>query len=116
MKDVKYALRLAGFPATGICFPYSLHHNFYRAKIRIDGKKAKHFHIAHLLMLWMRERTAPEDYAWQCVTGAVKEMISRNPSLVAKIPDDIRTGMASVEDGYAFLKWVKVQDVAALMR
>jgi hypothetical protein len=112
MRDVKKALRDAGFPASKPGFPYAMHHNFYRAKIRLAGKKLKHFDIARLVKAWMDDRDEPSDYAWQNVTGAVKDMISRDPTLVSRIPTDIRKGMASVEDGYAFLRWVAQQDVA----
>jgi hypothetical protein len=116
MKDVKKALRVAGFPFPLPSFPYGMHHNFYRAKIRVDGKKIRHFGVACLLLEWMKTRSEPADYAWQCVTGAIKEMIAKDPTLVTKIPQDIRKGMASVEDGYAFLRWVTSIDVTAIVR
>ncbi len=116
MKDVKKALRAAGFPYPLPSFPYGMHHNFYRAKIRLNGRKLKHFGVACLLVEWMKTRRDPADYAWQCVTGAIKDLIARDPTLVTRIPEDIRKGMSSVEDGYAFLRWAKSVDIATIVR
>jgi hypothetical protein len=116
MKDITKALRAAGFPFPLPSFPYGMHHNFYRAKIRVRGKRIRHFGVACLLLEWMKTRSEPADYAWQCVTGAIKGIIAKEPSLVTKIPDDIRRGMATVEDGYAFLRWVATVDVTSIVR
>ncbi len=107
LKEIKTALREAGFSRVGGRFPFSMHHNFYRTKIRICGKKSRHKDIRRLLAMWMETRRNPDDLLWQMVSGAIKDLIKKDPGLVVKLPIEIRRGMATVEDGYSFLRFTK---------
>lgn len=100
-------LKSAGFPAFGSRFPYGMHHEFYRVRIRIGGRKMLHAEAASVLNQWMATRGDYADYARQAVCGAVKAMLAKNPELAGRIPAPIRDAMASVRDGYDFLAWAK---------
>lgn len=114
LRVIKRALRDAGFPVNGDRFPYAMHHNFYRIKIRIVGRKCRHKDLGRLLDMWMSTRDNEDDLLWQVVSGAVRDMISREAGLVGRLPQEIRKGMASVDDGYQFLKFAKSLDFSIL--
>lgn len=107
LKHIKQILREAGFPRLNSRFPFAMHHNFYRVKIRICGKKARHKDIRRLLDLWMLNRNCEDDLFWQIICGAVKDLIKTDPGLVVRLPLEVRKGMTSVEDGYAFMRFAK---------
>lgn len=102
VQDCAEALRDAGFPARGPRFPYSMHHAFFRSRLRIDGRKRTHAEVSLLLASWAGGRDDPCDYARQAVCGAVRTMVSRKPALAELVPDVVKSVMASVEDGAAF--------------
>jgi hypothetical protein len=109
-KQIKKTLREAGFPILGDRFPHAMHHNFYRTKIRIVGRKCRHKDIARLLDQWMATRNNEDDYFWQIVSGAVRDLLVNQPALVGRLPQSVRQGMTTVEDGYLFLRYAKSQD------
>jgi hypothetical protein len=100
-------LKTAGFPAFGSRFPFGMHHEFYRVRVRIGGRKMLHAEAASVLNRWMVTRTDHADYARQAVCGAVKAMLAKNPELAGRIPPSVRAAMALVGDGYDFLTWAK---------
>lgn len=109
-KEIKKALREAGFPMRGDRFPYAMHHNFYRTKIRIAGRKCRHKDLSRLLDDWMETRNDEDDYFWQVVSGAVRDLLSNGPALVGRLPQAVRQGMMTVEDGHLFLRYAKSQN------
>lgn len=100
-------LKAAGFPAFGSRFPYGMHHEFYRVRVRTGGRKMLHAETASVLNQWMATRGDHADYARQAVCGAVKAMLAKHPELAGRIPAPIRDAMAAVRDGYDFLAWAK---------
>lgn len=114
-KQIKKTLREAGFPVLGDRFPYAMHHNFYRTKIRIAGRKCRHKDLSRLLDDWMETRSDEEDYFWQVVSGAVRDLLSNEPALVGRLPQVVRQGMVTVEDGHLFLRYAKSQDFRLIL-
>lgn len=114
-KQIKKTLREAGFPVLGDRFPYAMHHNFYRTKIRIAGRKCRHKDLSRLLDDWMETRSDEEDYFWQVVSGAVRDLLSNEPALVGRLPQSVRQGMTTVEDGHLFLRYAKSQDFRLIL-
>ncbi len=105
--EFRTELKAAGFPAFGSRFPFGMHHEFYRVRVRIGGRKMLHAETASALNRWMATRSDHADYARQAVCGAVKAMLAKRPELAGRIPPHIRTAMAAVRDGYDFLTWAK---------
>lgn len=105
--EIKADLRQAGFPAKGSAFPFGLHHDFYRVRIRLGGKKTKHGEVSSILNAWAHTRADKVDYARQAICGSVKSMLAKRPELAGKIPGSARSVMAAVSDGYDFLRWAK---------
>jgi hypothetical protein len=105
LADCGEALRGAGFPARAPRFPYSMHHGFYRSRLRTGGRKRTHADVAELLALWADGRKDPCDYARQAVCGAVKAMLSGDAGLAGRIPAVVRAAMAAVGDGYDFRRF-----------
>ena len=105
--ETKSDLRSAGFPAKGSRFPFGMHHEFYRIRVRFDGRKALQCEVATMLNAWSATRPDRIDYARQAVCGAVKSMLAARPELAGRIPPSVRSAMTAVGDGYEFLSWVK---------
>lgn len=100
-------LKAAGFPAFGSRFPYGMHHEFYRVRVRLGKRKLHHAEIAAVLNMWMASRSDKVDYARQAVCGAIKAMLVKRPELVGRIPASARHAMLAVGEGYDFLDWAK---------
>ena len=100
-------LKAAGFPAMGSRFPFGMHHEFYRVRIRVGRRRAQHAEVATVLNLWMATRADRTDYGRQALCGAVKSMLASRPELAGRIPPDVRAAMAAVGDGYDFLAFAK---------
>ncbi|NTF17592.1 hypothetical protein G6L37_04215 [Agrobacterium rubi] len=100
-------LKAAGFPARGSRFPFGMHHEFYRVRIRIGRRKSLQSEIANMLNLWMAGRDNRLDYGRQAVCGAVKSMLATHPELAGRIPGSVRALMSAVGNGYEFLNWAK---------
>lgn len=109
----KADLRAAGFPAKGSRFPFGLHHEFYRVRIRLAGRRALQGEIAVMLNAWSAARADRIDYARQALCGSVKSMLASRPELAGRIPSSIRSAMASVGDGYEFLSWAKAAAITS---
>ena len=114
-KQIKKVLREAGFPVVGDRFPFAMHHNFYRTRIRIAGRKCRHKDVARLLGDWMQTRSNQDDYFWQLVSGAVRDLLSKEPALVGRLPQSVRQGMMTVEDGHLFLRYAKSLDFRIIL-
>jgi hypothetical protein len=84
-----------------------MHHEFYRVRVRIGGRKMLHAEAASVLNLWMATRADRVDYGRQAICGAVKAMLARKPELAGRIPAQIRAAMSAVADGYDFLSWAR---------
>jgi hypothetical protein len=105
LADCAEALRGAGFPARAPRFPFSMHHGFFRSRLRTGGRKRTHAEVAELLALWAAGREDPCDYARQAVCGAVKAMLSVDPELAGRIPVVVRAAMTAVGGGYDFRRF-----------
>jgi len=102
------SLAAAGFPSRSRRFPFAMHHDVYRVRLpRLPGGgRPRHADVARLLNAWAAFRNAPEDYAWQAIEGAVREMVGREPGLAGRVPAEVRAGTESVAAGADFMAWV----------
>jgi len=105
--SAKDSLAAAGFPVRSRRFPFSMHHDAYRVRLpRMgDGQRPRHADVARLMNAWAAGRPSPEDYAWQAIEGALKDMIGKNPGLADRVPQDVRNGIATVGGGADFMGW-----------
>lgn len=104
VKAALASLRAAGIDARPPRFPFSLHHEHYRVRLRRKGYTPRHADVAFLLERWAASRGEgfAESYAWQAVAGAVAHLRPAVP-----IPDDVAAGIASVSGGGCFEDWAR---------
>jgi len=109
--SAKDSLAAAGFPVRSRRFPFSMHHDAYRVRLpRMgDGQRPRHADVARLMNAWAAARPSPEDYAWQAIDGALKDMIAKDAALSGKVPEDVRNGIATVRSGADFMGWVAAE-------
>lgn len=94
-----------GFRTSHARFPYSLHHEFYRSRLRLHGKRLRHEEIAILLNRWAVEQEKPADaYVWQAITGAIRNLQAKNS---ISMPDLIQSGIENVAQGQQFETWAR---------
>lgn len=94
-----------GFRASHARFPYSLHHDYYRTRLRIHGRRLRHEEVAIILNQWASKQEKPADtYVWQAISGAIRNLQGREK---INLPDYIRQGMESVAHGETFEAWAK---------
>lgn len=108
VEHCRKALADVGFPTRDPKFPFVMHHERMRIRLRNSRIKPRHADVAYLLARWARERSEgfANAYAWQAVTGALLAM-SRQTSPAVPVPDCIRSGMATVGSGAEFEGWSK---------
>lgn len=104
VREAQAALRAAGVDVRSPQFPFSLHHEHYRVKLRRRGYSPRHADVSLLLERWAdgRGERFAESYAWQAVAGAVARL---RPSV--PLPDDVAAGIASVSGEGCFEAWAK---------
>lgn len=97
-----------GIKAFPPAFPYGGHHEYFRTKIRPDGKHAKQADVATALEAWASEREEDE-YVWQAVCGWLLKLFVANPDHKKRLPEDIAAKMEALEWGDIFLHWVRAR-------
>lgn len=100
------SLAAAGFASRDPKFPFVMHHERYRVRLRSKGLRPRHAHVALLLALWAREREEgfAKAYAWQAISGAVDRL--RQPG-GADVPEAVRAMIDAVGHGPAFEPWAR---------
>jgi len=98
----------AGYRFEGYRFPFAMHHAYYREKVRIAGRKAKHSDISSLLMAWAGEGDFPSRYAWQAICGS---LLHANKGALPELPEGVSEGIRKVDGGKAFDEWLEKRSV-----
>lgn len=70
-------------------FPFGMHHEYYRTRIRPGGRHARRSDIADALTQWSETRESPDDYVWQAACGGLLDYFQRSPLHKEKLPPDI---------------------------
>ena len=107
VEDAEAVLKDSGFPTRSARFPYGMHHDYYRVRLRIGARRLSHAEVAILLNVWSSLRAERTDYARQALCGAVKSMAAADPALLQAVPQSVRKEMSAVEDGAAFEWWAR---------
>lgn len=103
-------LRAAGFEASGPRFPFAMHHERLRGRLRSGTAKPKHSDVALLLNVWAGERDFAPAYAWQAVMGAVEELEARAGKTA---PATLREAAIAACQGETFERWARGKASAA---
>ena len=94
-----------GFRTSHSRFPYSLHHQHYRTRLRLHGKRLRHEEVSVLLNRWASKQERPtEAYIWQAIAGAILTLHGSSP---IDLPQHIRSGLETVAHGTLFETWAK---------
>lgn len=94
-----------GFRTSHSRFPYSLHHQHYRTRLRLHGKRLRHEEVSIVLNRWAAEQERPaEAYVWQAIAGAILNLQGSSP---IDLPEHIRLGLETVAHGKLFETWAK---------
>lgn len=101
---------MASLPDLGIKtrharFPFSLHHEYYKTRLRIHGRRLRHEEVAIMLNKWASEQEFPvKAYIWQAITGAIANLYkNEKPDL----HEFVQQGMNSLAHGSTFEAWAK---------
>ena len=109
VKSARESLLAAGIEARTPKFPFSLHHELYRGRLRRKDWRPRHADVALMLERWAAQRASfAESYAWQAVAGAVAALKPTAP-----LPHDIAAGIASVSGEGCFEDWVRETALSA---
>lgn len=102
----RHALRDYGFETRTPRFPFAMHHDFYRTKIRVAGRKPRHNEIAMFLSTWsLNSGLVPTHaYIWQAIAGAINSM---DPRATKEVPAWIEENIQEVGRGEQFLQWLR---------
>lgn len=102
-------LRGSGFDLPYSRFPFALHHEFFKTKLKLNGKRLKHKDVAILLSAWLQKFDDDKRarlYAWQSVAGAIRKLDSKGTK---QLSDKLVQGLTPIRNGDAFFKWAKSQ-------
>lgn len=86
-------------------FPFSLHHDYYRSRLRIHNRRLRHDEVAIMINKWASEQVSPvEAYVWQAITGSIMNLQKKEEF---ELPEFVQQGMQLVTHGKAFESWAK---------
>lgn len=108
VKAARDAMQAAGFDARNPRFPFVMHHEFYRSRLRRKDFRPRHADVALLLNLWAcRQDSFAEAYAWQAVAGAAASLAGRTGR---ELPEEIKNGCLKACGSFsAFETWAKAR-------
>lgn len=110
VRGARASLHAAGFASRDPRFPFVMHHQHYRGRLRVRGLRPRHADVAFLLGEWARTGDFPSSYAWQAVAGAVASMkLAEGKAL----PGDVVAGMEHFARPGSFETWAKEHADAA---
>ena len=106
IKYARDALHAAGYEVRVPRFPFVMHHEFYRIKLRKNNYRPKHADISRLLDEWARSQPDyAEAYAWQAIEGAMASLGARKGK---EMPTEVENGCArACGSPMAFESWAK---------
>ncbi len=111
IKEISAALAEAGIKVFPPGFPFGLHHEYYRTRIRKFGRHSRRDEIARALSAWASERENPDDYVWQAVCGGLLSHFARHPDQKSKLPVDMALRMETLRWGEEFAEWAREKDL-----
>lgn len=107
VREISARLLEAGIKAYPPKFPFGTHHDYFRTRLRPDGKHAKLSDVANALTAWAATRSSDEDYVWQAVCGFLLSYFSKRPEHRDRLPSDIDGRMAVLNWGDDFLGFAR---------
>lgn len=105
VREISGQLLEAGIRAYPPEFPYGVHHEYYRTRLRQAGRHSKLSDIAKALESWAATRENDDDYVWQAVCGFLLSYFVERPDHRDKLPADIKGRMDILRWGDDFLKF-----------
>ena len=109
VRDISSRILDAGIRVFPPSFPFGMHHDYYRTKLRIEGRHARRSHVASALAEWAATRENGDDYVWQGVCGGLLRHFSDAPAHRERLPADIAARMEILEWGKVFSDWASLR-------
>ncbi|MCV9963818.1 hypothetical protein OIU34_18230 [Pararhizobium sp. BT-229] len=103
VQEISGRLLEAGIGAYPPRFPFGAHHDYFRTRLRPDGKHAKLGDVSGALTAWAAARESDEDYVWQAVCGFLLSYFAQKPEHRDRLPHDIEGRMDALGWGDDFL-------------
>ena len=105
VREISAGLLEAGIRVFPPAFPFGMHHDHYRTKLRPNGRHIRRGDVAALLDLWSRTRENPDDYVWQAVCGGLLPHFADAPAHREKLTAEVAGRMEVLGWGSDFLEW-----------
>ncbi|MCS4089889.1 hypothetical protein [Rhizobium sp. BK176] len=105
VREISSRLLEAGIRAYPPEFPYGVHHEYYRTRLRHGGRHSKLSDIAKALENWAATRENDDDYVWQAVCGFLLSYFAEKPDHRRWLPADIEGRMDILRWGDDFLEF-----------
>lgn len=109
VRDICKALQEAGLKVYQPKFPFGMHHEYYRTKLRPRGRHARRSEIAALMEGWASTRENPDDYIWQGICGGLLQYLQTAPDHASRIPQDIAGRLEVLRWGDEFHEWAAAE-------
>lgn len=107
VREISGRLLEAGIKAYLPKFPFGAHHDYFRTRLRLDGKHAKLCDVSNALTTWAATRESDDDYIWQAVCGFLLSYFAKRPEHRNKLPSDIEGRMNILGWGEEFLAFAR---------
>jgi hypothetical protein len=105
VREISSQLLDAGIRAYPPEFPYGVHHEYYRTRLRHGGRHSKLSDIARALESWAATRENDDDYVWQAVCGFLLSYFSERPEHRERLPSEIGGRIGILRWGEDFLEY-----------
>ena len=105
VREISASLLDAGVRVFPPSFPFGMHHDHYRTKLRPGGRHSRRSDVASLLGEWSATRESSDDYVWQAVAGGLLRHFTEAPAHREKLPDEIAGRMEVLRWGDEFFEW-----------
>jgi hypothetical protein len=106
VREISTRLLDAGIKAYPPHFPYGIHHEYYRTRLKQGRRHARLAEISGALVCWADAREN-DDYVWQAVCGFLLSYFAEKPEHRNRLPSDIEKRMMGLEWGNDFLAFAR---------
>jgi hypothetical protein len=107
VREISARLLEADIKAYLPIFPFGAHHDYFRTRLRLDGRHAKLSDVSNALTTWAATRESDDDYVWQAVCGFLLSYFGKKPEHRSRLPLDIEGRMAILGWGEEFLAYAR---------